>query len=175
MTLPYTVVRVDDYDGETTSVYNTLHIKFQDAKWTLTLNYTLANDMYHLDRVRLDYEVTKALFPGVIDSELGPRSVDKTKLNDFSANKDNSYKCTSETSIKLSKDVSVKFSNYWVQPFSDGTKKDYDTAVECPSDITNTSKLVPIIVGSSLAVLVLLVLVAYLIGKRKHRPGYQQV
>lgn len=175
VTMPYSVVQVDDYDGETTSVYNTLHVKFQDANWTLVMNYTLANDMYHLDRVRFDYFVSEALFPNATKSALGKRSVDKSKLTDFSANKDNSYKCTSETSIKLSDAVKVKFSNYWVQPFSDGSKKDYDTAVECPSDITNTSKLVPIIVGSSLAVLVVLVLVAYLIGKRKHRPGYQQV
>merc|ERR1712127_87313 len=175
VTMPYSVVQVDDYDGETTSVYNTLHVKFQDANWTLIMNYTLANDMYHLDRVRFDYFVSEALFPNATKSALGKRSVDKSKLTDFSANKDNSYKCTSQTSIKLSDAVKVKFSNYWVQPFSDGSKTDYDTAVECPSDITNTSKLVPIIVGSSLAVLVVLVLIAYLIGKRKHRPGYQQV
>ena len=48
-------------------------------------------------------------------------------------------------------------------------------AVECAADLTGTSKLVPIIVGSALAVLVILVLVAYIIGRRKHRPGYQQV
>ena len=48
-------------------------------------------------------------------------------------------------------------------------------AVECAADTTGTSKLVPIIVGSALALLVIMVLVAYIIGRRKHRPGYQQV
>jgi hypothetical protein len=48
-------------------------------------------------------------------------------------------------------------------------------AIECPSDQTGTSELVPIIVGTSLAVLVIFVLIAYIIGRRKHRPGYVQV
>ena len=48
-------------------------------------------------------------------------------------------------------------------------------AIECSADTNGTSKLVPIIVGSALAVLVILVLIAYIVGRRKHRPGYQQV
>jgi hypothetical protein len=47
--------------------------------------------------------------------------------------------------------------------------------MECAADQTGTSELVPIIVGSALTVLVVFVLIAYIVGRRKHRPGYQQV
>ena len=34
--------------------------------------------------------------------------------------------------------------------------------------------MVPITVGSVIGVLIILVLIAYMLGKRKHHPGYQQ-
>ena len=47
--------------------------------------------------------------------------------------------------------------------------------VECPAD-TNTNSLVPIAVGAALAGLVVIVLIAYLIGrKRSRQSGYEQV
>jgi len=45
----------------------------------------------------------------------------------------------------------------------------------CTMDIFRSSNLIPIIVGVCLAVLVIVVLVAYLIGRRRNRNGYQSV
>ena len=42
-------------------------------------------------------------------------------------------------------------------------------------DYIRNSNLIPIIVGVCLAVLVVVVLVAYLIGRRRNRNGYQSV
>ena len=42
-------------------------------------------------------------------------------------------------------------------------------------DILKNSNLIPIIVGVCLALLVVIVLVAYLIGRRRNRNGYQSV
>ena len=41
--------------------------------------------------------------------------------------------------------------------------------------IAKNSNLIPIIVGACLAVLVVIVLIAYLIGRRRSRNGYQSV
>lgn len=46
--------------------------------------------------------------------------------------------------------------------------------VECPAD-TETNSIVPIAVGAALAGLVVIVLIAYLIGRRKRRSGYESV
>ena len=148
------------------------------------------------------YEVNKDQFPNVSNSSLGRVNASASDLKAFAATKGNSYKCSAETNIKLDRNVTVNVTNYIAQPFLDGKNPDFSTgrvfflmnrsyffyflqlilkwfltlkAVECSADTVGTSKLVPIIVGSALAVLVILVLVAYIIGRRKHRPGYQQV
>jgi len=128
-----------------------------------------------LSNIKLDYTIDST-FPNVSNKEIGKHSIELTNLDYFSANKDNSYKCSSLTSIDLNGTVTLDLKNYQAEPFiKDPKNNDFDTAIECPADISNASKLVPIIVGSALAVLVVLVLIAYVIGRRKHRPGYQQV
>ncbi len=42
-------------------------------------------------------------------------------------------------------------------------------------DYFKSSNLIPIIIGVCLAVLVIVILVAYLIGRRRNRNGYQSV
>lgn len=50
-------------------------------------------------------------------------------------------------------------------------------AVECIGDKLSANKLVPIVIGSVLAALVLVILISYIVGRRKHtgNPSYQQV
>ena len=194
----------EDYVGDCDAKYNQLTVKTADG-WTLIFNYTLDStddSKYQLSRLQLDYDVTNALFPNVSGDYVGPKSAVLTNLTEFATKIGNSYKCSAQTTIMLDSRVSFDISNYQGEPFIPKDKKDknFDTglftlffssslsrfasledfsacflAVECPADSTATSKLVPIIVGSTLAVLVILVLVAYIIGRRKHRPGYQQV
>ena len=159
------------YMGMCNDSFNFLSVNFHND-WEFVLNYTLSSkSQYVLNTVRLDYVVDQTTFPNAID--LGKKVAGLSNLNEFSANKGNSYKCWSKTTIALD-EVKVEFRDYQAEPFLDG-KKDFDTAVECAADQTGTSELVPIIVGTALAVLVVFVLIAYIVGRRKHRPGYQQV
>jgi len=163
----------DDFDGTCDPVYNSLVVSFF-SNWSLSLNYKLKNDTFDLETIVLEYYIDDHFKNAVPNDQQQIASV--SNLNEFSANKGISYKCTSETTVKLDKGVSLMFKNYQGQPFASESKsKDFDTAIECAADITGTNKLVPIIVGSALAVLVVLVLIAYIIGRRKHRPGYQSV
>jgi len=141
------------------------------------MNYTLSNDQYTLSAIKLDYFVENGTFPNASISELGNHTAEMTNLTVSSTSKGSSYKCSSHTLVSLSKEVSLDFSNYQAQAFMSSSKKskDFDIATSCPADITGQSKLVPIIVGSCLAALVFLVLIAYIVGRRRHLPGYQQV
>ena len=53
----------------------------------------------------------------------------------------------------------------------------FDLAKSCPngSDSGSGNSIVPIAVGCALAGLIVIVLIAYLIGRRKSNKGYQQV
>lgn len=159
---------VNDFDGVCNDAFNTLAITF-NKDWILTLNYTIKKSVYELDTIWLNYNTDT--FPNVLKPS--NETVMQSSLNEFSANKGNSFKCWSRTTITIS-NVQVEFKEYQAQPFNDN-KKDFDTAIECSGDQSGTSELVPIIVGTALAVLVIFVLIAYIVGRRKHRPGYQQV
>jgi hypothetical protein len=167
-----------DYDGICNDSLTTLSLKL-DNNWQLTFTYKLKNkNEYSLDTVALNYTTVPALFPNITDADKDKSiSVMGTNLEEFQASIGNSFKCYALTSVDLTSGVKVEFRNYQGQPFISPNSKtpDFDTAIECSADTAGTSKLVPIIVGSSLAVLVVLVLVAYIIGRHKHRTGYQQV
>jgi len=60
---------------------------------------------------------------------IGPGSVTKTNLTEFSANKGNSYKCFADTMIKLNNLVTVDVSNYFAQPFLDEKNQNLDTGL----------------------------------------------
>lgn len=163
------------YDGECSDSFETLTVDYK-AGWSLEFNYTLKQSAYfELNSLNFKYDVDGVTFPNVTESELGPKSVELENQSLFSANKGTSYKCYAETNVTLSDNVVLQITKYQAQPFLGPKNTGFDTATECSADTTGTSKLVPIIVGASLAALVIMVLVAYIIGRRKHRPGYQQV
>jgi len=101
----------------------------------------------------------------------------------FATDCSHSYRCNSKTKIdnfKADANVtitSIDLENLRVQPFTDNSTIFHDYAVEkiCTMDYFKSSNLIPIIVGVCLGILVIVVLVAYLIGRRRNRNGYQSV
>jgi len=101
----------------------------------------------------------------------------------FAADCSNSYRCNSKTKIdnfKADGNVTIKsidLENLRVQPFIDNSTVFHDYAAEkvCTMDYFKSSNLVPIIVGICLGILVIVVLVVYLVGRRRNRNGYQSV
>lgn len=83
-----------------------------------------------------------------------------------------SYKCKAEETLKISNEFSINTVNLQVQAYNvDGGK--FGAVEECQLD--ENSMLVPIIVGAALAGLVLIVLIAYLIGRKRSHAGYQTI
>lgn len=90
-----------------------------------------------------------------------------------------SYVCDTDESFPATTspnyNVTVTFRHLKLQPFkSNGT---FDSPFECPAkdNPKKTSSVVPIAVGGALAGLIVIVLVAYLIGRRRGNRGYQKV
>lgn len=172
---------VKNYDGTNNDAFNAITFTFDvnANEWEATLNYTLKNkNEYSLDSMILKYVADKTTFGNITKADEGKKFTSQgNALNEFAASKGNSFKCSAKTKFTLDEKVQVEFTNYQGQPFisPESKSKDFDTAIECPADTAGTSKLVPIIVGSSLAVLVVLVLIAYIVGRHKHRTGYQTV
>ncbi|KAM9344109.1 lysosome-associated membrane glycoprotein 1b isoform 2-T2 [Pholidichthys leucotaenia] len=83
-----------------------------------------------------------------------------------------SFKCHGEQTLNVTQNASINTFLLQVQPF--GVKGDsFGEAEECQLD--EDDLLIPIIVGAALAGLVLIVLLAYLIGRKRSHAGYQSI
>ncbi|RXM97271.1 Lysosome-associated membrane glycoprotein 1, partial [Acipenser ruthenus] len=83
-----------------------------------------------------------------------------------------SYMCSAEQTLTVTSVFSINAFHLQVQPFGVSSGK-FGTAEECQLDEDNM--LIPIIVGAALAGLVLIVLIAYLIGRKRSHAGYQTI
>ncbi|XP_063793298.1 lysosome-associated membrane glycoprotein 2 isoform X3 [Pseudophryne corroboree] len=94
----------------------------------------------------------------------------KQNLSLWEASLGNSYLCRKEQLVTVSDDLYINTFDVRVQPFS-VKNATYATAEDCFADQNFT---VPIVVGAALGVLVILVMVAYFIGRRNRRSaGYE--
>ncbi|XP_056610948.1 lysosome-associated membrane glycoprotein 1b [Triplophysa dalaica] len=131
---------------------------------TLTLIFTLNSTLnkYHLSGLELLAalpNMSKKLF------------VSNTSLNYWVGTLGQSYMCRKEQSLNVTQDFSLNTFELQVQPFD--VNGDFGSAVECGLD--EDDMLIPIIVGAALAVLVLIVIMAYLIGRNRSHAGYQTI
>lgn len=129
------------------------------------------------EMVQYNFTVTNEEFP---DSEFIGRALSYTatnKLLDANVDLEGSYKCnanqdimfdSSATEYKLN--LTLAIVELHVQAYFNGGKESFDTATECAADNgSKGNKIVPIAVGAALAGLVIVVLIAYLIGRLKSR------
>ncbi|XP_077946362.1 lysosome-associated membrane glycoprotein 1b isoform X1 [Gasterosteus aculeatus] len=83
-----------------------------------------------------------------------------------------SYMCHEEQTLTVAQNFSINTFQLQVQPF--GLSGDqFGAAEECQLD--EDDMLIPIVVGAALAGLVLIVLLAYLIGRKRSHAGYQTI
>ncbi|XP_066092927.1 lysosome-associated membrane glycoprotein 1 isoform X1 [Saccopteryx bilineata] len=95
-----------------------------------------------------------------------------SSLRALQATVGSSYKCNTEEHIQVTEAFSVNIFEVWVQAFQvEGDK--FGSVEECQLDENNM--LIPIAVGGALAGLVLIVLIAYLIGRKRSHAGYQTI
>ncbi|XP_034042228.1 lysosome-associated membrane glycoprotein 1b [Thalassophryne amazonica] len=83
-----------------------------------------------------------------------------------------SYMCRTAQTLRVTPDFSVSTFELQVQPFG-VTGDQFGSAEECQLD--EDDMLIPIVVGAALAGLVVIVLLAYLIGRKRSHAGYQTI
>lgn len=146
-----------------------LHLKYPQGY----LNFTFAKNESKFYLHKLEGLLQQA-FPDAAPQDKYMGANDSLKL--FQATVGNSYACMAEQYAVLNSTVNhtvrVVISQVQLQPFN-VTGYNLSTAEKCSQDTDNM--LIPIIVGSVLAALVLVVLVAYIIGRRRSHSGYQSI
>ncbi|KAJ6667371.1 hypothetical protein lerEdw1_016492 [Lerista edwardsae] len=114
----------------------------------------------------------------LVSTRLPPEAIEhnftasNNSLSALKASVGKSYKCRAEESIWVTKEASVNIFDVQIQAFKfEGGN--FGAVEECQLDENNM--LIPIIVGAALAGLVLIVLIAYLIGRKRSHAGYQTI
>ncbi|KAK2494291.1 hypothetical protein MC885_014046 [Smutsia gigantea] len=97
-------------------------------------------------------------------------SISNNSLSYWDAPLGSSYMCNKEQTVSVSGGFQINTFNLRVQPFNVMEGK-YSTAQECSLD--DDTILIPIIVGAGLSGLIIVIVIAYLIGRRKSYAGYQ--
>lgn len=152
----------------------TLALKFGHND-TLKLSFA-KNGTVYLHEVNVQFTVDPVNFP---DAAKSGEVV--TVLNNsfalYSMPEDWSYHCAVDQPVYLGGNVTLDVISVQLQAFINSTTEkpaQFGNAVECSTG--DLSNVVPIAVGAALAALVIIVLIAYLIGRSKSRQkGYQSV
>ncbi|RZC35818.1 lysosome-associated membrane glycoprotein 1 [Asbolus verrucosus] len=141
-----------------------------DKSNTVSFTFKKTNDSkYDLDTI----QVTVAV-PGKNGTEV--RVFEHVK-KEFATPVSNSYKCTKEQILNLTAPLPETYvgqlliSHLQMQAFRNSSSTKFDEALDCAG--SETPDVVPIAVGCALAALVIIVLIAYLIGRRRSQArGY---
>ncbi|XP_037610663.1 lysosome-associated membrane glycoprotein 1a [Sebastes umbrosus] len=137
----------------------------QERSTTLSFTFTLnsTSNKYHLSGITLLANWSDAT---------APFSASNTSLDYLRSTLGRSYMCNAEQTLAVVPTFSLNTFRLQVQPF-EVTTSQFATAEECQID--QDQMLIPIIVGAALAGLVLIVLIAYLIGRKRSHAGYQTI
>lgn len=146
-------------DSNTTLVLTQERITM--LSFTFTLNST--TNKYHLSGINLLANWSDMA---------APFSASNTSLDYLRSTLGRSYMCNAEQTLVVAPTFSLNTFRLQVQPFGVTTNQ-FATAEECQMD--QDQMLIPIIVGAALAGLVLIVLIAYLIGRKRSHAGYQTI
>ncbi|XP_052005686.1 lysosome-associated membrane glycoprotein 2-like isoform X2 [Xyrauchen texanus] len=135
-------------------------LMLKSEKITVQFIFTNVSQTFHLHALMFSLDLGNE---GIFNES-------NTNLTLWEASVGSSYMCKKEQSYNISDKLTINTFELQVQPFA--VQKDmFSTAHECSMD--DTSLLIPIIVGASLAGLIFIVVIAYVIGRRRTYVGYQ--
>ncbi|XP_060612396.2 lysosome-associated membrane glycoprotein 2 isoform X2 [Anolis sagrei] len=106
----------------------------------------------------------------VIESRNVTLNAANRSLEAWVASVGSSYMCRKEETLTVTPGYKMNIFDLKVQPF-DVKDSQYATAQECLLD--DDTILIPIVVGAALAGLIVMIVIAYIIGRRKSYSGYQ--
>ncbi|KAB5576900.1 hypothetical protein PHYPO_G00203830 [Pangasianodon hypophthalmus] len=144
---------------------DTATLKLMEENTTLTFFFFLnsTTNKYHLNGLALSINLPDMSQPLIVSN---------TSLDYLQGTLGYSYMCRQELILTVGQNFSLNTFHLQVQPFG-VNGNEFGAAEECGLD--KDDMLIPIAVGAALAGLVLVVLLAYLIGRRRSHAGYQTI
>merc|ERR1712140_15981 len=128
---------------------------------------------WYVSKVDIDFQITTGQKPfpegkNVTGSASVSGEMYKTAIN-------SSYQCVAASNVNFTNAQVLGFETkkFQLQAFKFSNETKFDSPVGCPAD--QVSNIVPIAVGAALGALVIIVLIAYFIGRSRNKRGYESV
>ncbi|XP_043988169.1 lysosome-associated membrane glycoprotein 1b [Gambusia affinis] len=135
-------------------------------------NKTVLTFVFTQNTTTSTYHLSEASLTSVLGLKEGNFSAKNSSLDFLQGALGYSYMCRMEQTLTVTQNLSINTFQVQLQPFGVSGSA-FGAAVECQLD--EDDMLIPIIVGAALAGLVLIVLLAYLIGRKRSHAGYQTI
>ncbi|KAG8190689.1 hypothetical protein JTE90_001297 [Oedothorax gibbosus] len=149
-------------EGSCNAFNGTQELQITDSEYILTFTFDKNDKEAYLKNVSLNFFLPEDTGIAYNDSKL------------FKVNVGNSYLCSNTETVPLL-NVSMEIFQIHLQAYGSAGSENFGTAEECEAD-DKVNDLVPIAVGCCLLALVVIVLIAYFVGRRRSRQkGYQSV
>jgi len=151
-------------DGSTCELSNTSQVLVltERERYTLTMVFIKDGKNVFVNDTVFEYNSAEGPVAG------------SNQAKHFTVDAGHSYKCTAVDKIVLG-NVTMDASDVHIQAFGAEGNTNFSQAESCDAD-DRVSDAVPIAVGCALAALIIVVLIAYLVGRRNSRQkGYQSV
>ncbi|XP_076435486.1 lysosome-associated membrane glycoprotein 1-like isoform X2 [Babylonia areolata] len=154
-----------------------------NKEWNLTLTFTRGSELtaekgteeYSLQDIKFDYVWSPEFFPNASNSDTRHTGRAQNLTGFLQGSVDGgSYKCDAKITQALDNGVLMETTNLQYKAFNyDASVKFNDNVAECPAD-ENKTNVIPIVVGAALGGLVIIVALAYVISRQRHRrTGYE--
>jgi lysosomal-associated membrane protein 1/2 len=159
-----------------------LILTFKDVNSTqfnVTWRFESTKDTFSVSNLTVQFEFTNKSFPDAKGSVKPVNAFLKNEVDYLKADLGHSLKCKDDKSVtfddgSVTKGVDLKIDDIQFQAFMNSTDGKFGDEENCVS--SKSRDIVPIAVGCALVALVVIVLIAYLIGRRRSRQaGYQSV
>lgn len=157
-----------------------------NSTYNVSVGFTLASNStqstYRLHSISVSVPLVGRLLPNISDDTSSGYWTTNVNLTDEipSLSVNTSYRCLSHRVFALISDTRQHLSGQLMlvktelEGFRRSNTTKFGPPLVCAADRQNTSDVVPIAVGVSLALLVVLILVGYLVAQRRHRRNQYQ-
>ncbi|XP_062916962.1 lysosome-associated membrane glycoprotein 2 [Mobula hypostoma] len=135
----------------------------EDINTTILFHFVVEQSKFFLKEVKANISL-------VVNGSTIPLHRSNSSLRYWQASVGSSYMCQREQRLRVTDQLVINAFKVWIQPF-DLKSGVFSRAEECSLD--DDGILIPIIVGACLAVLIVIVIIAYVVGRRKSYAGYQ--
>jgi len=156
------------YNSSSETSFVLFNLMLDDSTTNFTFTFNISGDTYDLVDIHVEYDPISQYFPNHENISESTVDIATGDVSLFSTETDHCYKCDASTGIAINGTATITFENMQLQPFGiNSTTGEFSAESVCEADNGDMSVIIPIIVGAVLAILIVIVIVAYVVGRTR--------